>query len=148
MPTLEGVRVLDLTRALAGPFCTQMLGDHGADVIKIEIPGVGDDTRQWGPAFVGTESSYYLSINRNKRSLTLNLKERQAKEIFLKLAEDADVVVETLPQASWGDLVSDTKPSKRLTRESYTAPFLGSARTDLTRTAPPTTRSCKAWAAS
>ena len=94
MKALEGIRVLDLTRALAGPFCTLMLGDYGADVIKIEIPGSGDDTRTWGPPFIGDESAYFLSINRNKRSLTLNFKDDKAKEIFLKLAEDADVVVE------------------------------------------------------
>ena len=72
---LEDIRVLDLTRALAGPFCTLMLGDNGADVIKIEIPGSGDDTRKWGPPFIGDESAYFLSINRNKRSLTLNLQD-------------------------------------------------------------------------
>ncbi len=94
MKALEGVRVLDLTRALAGPYCTLMLGDYGADVIKIEIPGAGDDTRHWGPPFIGEESAYFLSINRNKRSLTLNFKEPQAREIFLKLVQDADVVVE------------------------------------------------------
>ena len=94
MKALEGIRVLDLTRALAGPYCTLMLGDYGADVIKIEIPGSGDDTRKWGPPFVGDESAYFLSINRNKRSLTLNFKEEKARDIFLKLVKDADVVVE------------------------------------------------------
>ena len=94
MKALEGISVLDLTRALAGPFCTLMLGDNGADVIKIEIPGTGDDTRHWGPPFIQGESAYYLSINRNKRSLTLNLRDPQAKEIFLKMAGSADVVVE------------------------------------------------------
>ncbi|NQW22603.1 MAG: CoA transferase [SAR202 cluster bacterium] len=94
MKALEGIRVLDLTRALAGPFCTLMLGDNGADVIKIEIPGSGDDTRKWGPPFIGGESAYFLSINRNKRSLTLNFKEEKARKIFLELVKDADVVVE------------------------------------------------------
>ena len=94
MKSLEGLKVLDLTRALAGPYCTLMLGDHGADVIKIEIPGSGDDTRAWGPPFVEGESAYFMSINRNKRSLTLNFKEDEAKEIFLKLSADADVIVE------------------------------------------------------
>ena len=94
MKALEGIRVLDLTRALAGPFCTLMLGDYGADVIKIEIPGSGDDTRTWGPPFIGEESAYFLSINRNKRSLTLNFKNDKAKQIFLELAKDADVIVE------------------------------------------------------
>ena len=94
MKPLEGIRVLDLTRALAGPFCTLMLGDYGADVIKIEIPGAGDDTRHWGPPFVGEESAYFLSINRNKRSLTLNFKDPEGIKIFLQLAKDADVIVE------------------------------------------------------
>ena len=94
MRALEGIKVLDLTRALAGPFCTLMLGDYGADVIKIEIPGTGDDTRHWGPPFIGNESAYFLSINRNKKSLTLNFKEDEARKIFLKLASEADVIVE------------------------------------------------------
>ena len=78
MKALEGISVLDLTRALAGPFCSLMLGDNGADVIKVEIPGTGDDTRHWGPPFIQGESAYYLSINRNKRSLTLNLRDPAA----------------------------------------------------------------------
>ena len=102
MKALEGIRVLDLTRALAGPFCTLMLGDNGADVIKIEIPGTGDDTRHWGPPFIQEESAYFLSINRNKRSLTLNLRDPQAKEVFLKLARDADVVVENFTPGVMG----------------------------------------------
>ena len=94
MRALEGIKVLDLTRALAGPFCTLMLGDYGADVIKIEIPGTGDDTRHWGPPFIGDESAYFLSINRNKKSMTLNFKEDEARKIFLKLAAESDVIVE------------------------------------------------------
>ena len=94
MRPLEGIKVLDLTRALAGPFCATMLGDYGADVIKIERPGAGDDTRGWGPPFIGEESAYFLSVNRNKRSLTLNLRDEKAQQIFLKLAADADVIVE------------------------------------------------------
>ena len=94
MKALQDIQVLDLTRALAGPFCTLMLGDYGADVVKIEIPETGDDTRHWGPPFIGEESAYFLSINRNKRSLTLNFKESEAIQIFLKLVQKADVVVE------------------------------------------------------
>src|SRR5256885_14790495 len=69
---LDGIRVLDLSRVLAGPFCCMMLGDHGADVIKVEPPD-GDETRTWGPPFVDGESTYYLAINRNKRSIALDL---------------------------------------------------------------------------
>ncbi len=94
MKALEGIKVLDLTRALAGPYCTMMLGDYGADVIKIELPGQGDDTRHWAPPFIGEESAYFLSINRNKRSMTLNLRHPRGKQIFMELAKDADVVVE------------------------------------------------------
>ena len=102
MKALQDVRVLDLTRALAGPFCTLMLGDYGADVVKIELPGTGDDTRRWGPPFVGEESAYFLSINRNKRSLTLNFKEPEAIKIFFQLAQKADVVVENFTPGVMG----------------------------------------------
>jgi len=102
MKALQDIRVLDLTRALAGPFCTLMLGDYGADVVKIELPGTGDDTRRWGPPFIGEESAYFLSINRNKRSLTLNFKEPEAIEIFLRLVEKADVVVENFTPGVMG----------------------------------------------
>jgi crotonobetainyl-CoA:carnitine CoA-transferase CaiB-like acyl-CoA transferase len=92
---LAGVRVLDLTRAMTGPFCTLMLGDMGADVIKVELPGKGDESRGWGPPFAGGgESSYFLSVNRNKRSLTLNLRSEEGKAVAWRLLEWADVVVE------------------------------------------------------
>ena len=78
--SLDGLVVLDLTRILAGPLATLLLGDMGADVIKIERPGTGDDTRGWGPPFVGTESAYYLGVNRNKRSLTLDLSTEEGRE--------------------------------------------------------------------
>jgi crotonobetainyl-CoA:carnitine CoA-transferase CaiB-like acyl-CoA transferase len=91
---LEGLRVLDLTRILAGPYCTQMLGDMGADVIKVEPPGTGDDTRTWGPPFVEGESAYFLGINRNKRSLTLNLAAKTGREILALLIAKSDVLIE------------------------------------------------------
>ena len=69
---LEGIRILDLSRVLAGPYCTMLLGDLGAEVIKVERPGTGDDTRAWGPPFAGGESAYYLCANRNKKSITVN----------------------------------------------------------------------------
>src|SRR5919206_4042465 len=75
MPPLSGIHVLDLSRILAGPYCTMVLGDLGADVLKVEQPGKGDDTRAWGPPWAGGESAYYLSVNRNKRSLTVDLKQ-------------------------------------------------------------------------
>ena len=84
---LDGIRVLDLTRALAGPYCTLMLGDMGADVVKVEMPGSGDETRGWGsPAdFINGESTYFMSISRNKRSLTLDLK--KGSEVLRRLIE-------------------------------------------------------------
>ncbi|XP_036934810.1 succinate--hydroxymethylglutarate CoA-transferase isoform X2 [Acanthopagrus latus] len=91
---LEGVRVLDLTRVLAGPFATMILGDLGAEVIKVERPGPGDDTRAWGPPFVGTESAYYLSINRNKKSISVDLKHPRGAGIIQELAAVCDVLIE------------------------------------------------------
>src|SRR5438128_6571873 len=91
---LSGTRVVDLTRALAGPYCTLLLGDMGADVIKIELPGTGDETRQWGPPFVAGESSYFMSVNRNKRSVTLDLKSSAGLEVLRRLTRSADVLVE------------------------------------------------------
>ncbi len=90
---LDGIRVLDLSRVLAGPYCTMMLGDLGADVIKVESPQ-GDDTRRWGPPYVGSESAYYLCCNRNKRGIVLNLDTQEGRDIARQLALKSDVVVE------------------------------------------------------
>lgn len=90
---LEGIRVLDLTQAYSGPFCTMNLADHGAEVIKIETPGKGDQTRGWGP-MENDYSGYYAYINRNKKGITLNLKTNEGKEIFTELLKTADVVCE------------------------------------------------------
>src|SRR5437868_9592703 len=94
MAPLSGLTVLDFSRVLAGPYCTMQLGDLGARVIKIEEPGRGDDTRAWGPPFVGRESAYFLSINRNKESLALDLKHPRSRPILDALLARADVVVE------------------------------------------------------
>jgi formyl-CoA transferase/CoA:oxalate CoA-transferase len=91
---LDDVVVLDLSHALAGPFATTMLGDYGAEVVKIEPPESGDISRAWGPPFHGTEPTYFVNLNRNKRSITLDLKHPEGKELFLRLAEGADVVLE------------------------------------------------------
>jgi crotonobetainyl-CoA:carnitine CoA-transferase CaiB-like acyl-CoA transferase len=91
---LSGIRVVDLTRALAGPYCSLLLGDMGADVIKIELPGSGDETRQWGPPFIEGESSYFMSVNRNKRSVVLDLKSSAGQEALRRLTATADVLVE------------------------------------------------------
>ena len=101
---LAGVRVLDLTRALAGPYCTLMLGDHGADIVKVEMPGTGDETREWMPPQIGGISAYYLSINRNKRSITLDLKHPDGKRVLERLVERADVIVENFSPGTLGRL--------------------------------------------
>jgi formyl-CoA transferase len=91
---LDGIRVLDLTRVLAGPYCTMFLGDLGAEIVKIEQPGVGDDTRGWGPPFAGGESAYFLCVNRNKKSVTVDLKSQEGVALLRRLAERADVLIE------------------------------------------------------
>ena len=91
---LDGIRVLDLTRVLAGPYCTMFLGDLGAEVVKVEQPGVGDDTRGWGPPFAGGESAYFLCTNRNKKSLTVDLKSADGIALIKQLAGQADVLIE------------------------------------------------------
>src|SRR5581483_4290601 len=91
---LAGIRVLDLSRVLAGPYCTMFLGDLGAEVVKIEQPGVGDDTRGWGPPFAGGESAYFLCVNRNKQSLTVDLKSPEGISLIRRLAQRADVLIE------------------------------------------------------
>jgi crotonobetainyl-CoA:carnitine CoA-transferase CaiB-like acyl-CoA transferase len=93
---LNGIRVLDLSRVLAGPYCSMMLGDLGADVIKVEWPGIGDDTRHWGPPFTekGGESAYFLCVNRNKRSITVDLKKPLGVELIKELARKSDIFLE------------------------------------------------------
>ena len=102
---LDGLKVIDLSRVLAGPLCAMLLGDLGADVIKVERPGRGDDTREWGPPFAGGESAYYLHVNRNKRSLTLDLNHDVGKSILANLITSSDVVLENFKQGTlskWG----------------------------------------------
>ncbi|XP_013089080.2 succinate--hydroxymethylglutarate CoA-transferase-like isoform X1 [Biomphalaria glabrata] len=93
-PPLNGVRILDMSRVLAGPYCTMILGDMGAEVIKVERPDVGDDTRAWGPPFVASESCYFLCVNRNKKSITVDLKKPQGVKLIKELAAISDVLVE------------------------------------------------------
>lgn len=91
---LEGLRVLDLSRVLAGPFCSMLLGDLGADILKVEQPGVGDETRSWGPPFHKGESAYFQAINRNKRSLTLNLKDPRGLALLARLTRASDILIQ------------------------------------------------------
>jgi crotonobetainyl-CoA:carnitine CoA-transferase CaiB-like acyl-CoA transferase len=99
-PPLHGIRVLDASRVLAGPFCGQVLGDLGAEVIKVERPGTGDETRSWGPPFAGELSAYYLSCNRNKRGITLDLSKPEGLSIFHDLIRRSDVLVENFKAQS------------------------------------------------
>jgi len=103
-PPLTGITVVDLTRVLAGPYCTMLLGDMGAEVIKIERPDGGDDTRGFGPPYLNGESAMFLAINRNKQSMTLNLKHSEAKTILGKLIERADVLVENFRPGTMANL--------------------------------------------
>ena len=130
---LENICVIDLTRVLAGPYCTMMLGDLGADIIKIEVPGRGDDTRHWGPPFTkGGESAYYLSANRNKRSMTLNLKSEEGLEILKKLIAKGDVLVDNFKTGTlsrWGldyETLQEIRPGLiycTVTGYGYTGPY-------------------------
>ena len=114
---LQGLRVIDLTRVMTGPYATMMLGDLGADVIKVEQPGKGDDTRGWGPPFIEGEASYYLSVNRNKRSLALDLKSDLGREALWRLIDTADVLIENFSPGTIGrlgfgyDAVKERRPA-------------------------------------
>jgi succinate---hydroxymethylglutarate CoA-transferase len=102
---LTGLRVIDLSRVLAGPLCTQTLGDLGAEVIKVERPGAGDDTRNWGPPYAGPLSAYFLGVNRNKKSLTLDLSRPEGLRVLDRLIRSGDVLVDNFKQgtlARWG----------------------------------------------
>jgi crotonobetainyl-CoA:carnitine CoA-transferase CaiB-like acyl-CoA transferase len=101
---LDGVRVIDLSRVLAGPYCTMVLADLGADVIKVERPGSGDETRSWGPPFAGGEAAYYLSVNRGKRSCAIDLSKEEGRALALDLCADADAVIENFKVGGAGRL--------------------------------------------
>src|SRR6516162_9498201 len=117
MRPLEGIRILDLTRVLSGPYCTMLLGDLGAEVIKVERPGEGDDTRAFAPPFQGDQAAYFLSVNRNKKSITLDMKNEQGKEIHWRLLDLSDVLVENFRPGAMDRLgfgyeaVSDRRPA-------------------------------------
>ncbi|MCX6354142.1 MAG: CaiB/BaiF CoA-transferase family protein [Candidatus Aureabacteria bacterium] len=140
MKPLEGIKVLDFTRVLAGPFCTMILGDMGAEVIKIEQPGKGDDTRAFGPPFAKGESAYFLSVNRNKKSITLDMKSEQGKEAVRRLIARSDILVEnfkpgTLKKLGF-DYASAAKINPRIIYASVsgfgqTGPWSGKAGYDL-----------------
>jgi crotonobetainyl-CoA:carnitine CoA-transferase CaiB-like acyl-CoA transferase len=113
-PPLAGVRVLDLSRVLAGPYCTMLLADLGADVIKVERPGAGDETRTWGPPFTGGEATYFLSINRGKRSIELDFGDPASKRVVERLVETSDVVIENFRAGGAERLGLDYESVRRL----------------------------------
>ena len=110
---LEGIRVLDLSRIIAGPFCSQILGDMGAEVIKVEQPGAGDDSRTWGPPFMQGESVYFFCINRNKKSVTVNMKDPRGKAIIRELARRSDVLLENFKPGTLAKLGLDWEDLRR-----------------------------------
>ena len=107
---LSGITVVDLTRVMSGPYCTLMLADLGARVIKIERPGRGDDTRAWGPPFVSGESAYFLSVNRNKESLTLDFKQPEGRRILDTLIERADTCLYAAKRNGRNRVISEADP--------------------------------------
>ena len=146
---LDGVLVVDLSRALAGPHATMMMGDLGARIVKVEAPGHGDDTRGWGPPFVGPEddrqSTYFLSANRNKESIALDLKAEADREVLLQLVDRADVLVENFRTGVLERLgLGHRLPASSATRASSCSPSPASATTARRAAAPATTRSPRA----
>ena len=95
-PPLKGIKVIDQTQALAGPYTTMILGDLGADVIKIEKPGIGDNSRQWAPPYIGDQSCYYLAVNRNKRGIALDIRAAAGRDFLHRLVADADIFLTNL----------------------------------------------------
>ena len=101
---LEDIKVLDLSRVLAMPYCSMMLGDLGAQIIRVERPGIGDETRHWGPPWAGDQSAYYLCTNRNKKSITVDLKKKEGQEIILQLAKRSDILLENFLPGSLAEM--------------------------------------------
>ncbi len=122
---LHGIKIIDLTRVLAGPFCTMNLGDLGAEVIKIESISGGDETRGWGPPFVEGESAYYLCANRNKQGITLNLKDDKGKEVLKKLISEADVVVQNFKPGTLAKLGFSYEEMKAMKEDIILASISG-----------------------
>src|SRR5882672_277237 len=151
---LAGIRVLELARILAGPWAGQILADLGADVVKIERTGAGDDTRGWGPPFVeGADGSqlgaaYYHSCNRGKRSVAVDFETEAGRRIVHKLAARSDVVIENFKTGGLAKFGLDYNSLSKAIRRSSIARSPASARTAPIRTAPAMTCWCRAWAAS
>lgn len=135
---LDGVRVLDMSRVMSGPFCTAMMADLGAEVIKIEMPGSGDDSRHFGP-FVEDESAYFMLLNRGKKSVTLDLKSDRGRALLKALVADCDVVIENFRPGVAERLDLHYDALKEINPTLIYASISGLARKDRWRTGPPTT---------
>jgi crotonobetainyl-CoA:carnitine CoA-transferase CaiB-like acyl-CoA transferase len=133
---LAGVRVLDASRVLAGPFCAQLLGDLGAEVIKVERPGQGDETRTWGPPFAGSLSAYYLSCNRNKKAITLDLAQAEGMQVFRELVRKSDVLLENFKTGSLDRLGLSAEKLHELRPELVICSITGFGRTGPLRELP------------
>ena len=143
-PALDGILVADLSRVLAGPLCTMGLGDLGADVIKVERPDGGDDTRAWGPPFVAEGATYYLGLNRNKRSVTLDFKDPGDLALARELCARADVVVESFRPGTSDRLgLGYEERRAQPIPASSTARSAPSARASARRRCPATTCCCR-----
>jgi crotonobetainyl-CoA:carnitine CoA-transferase CaiB-like acyl-CoA transferase len=125
---MSGLRVIDLTRVLGGPYCTQILADHGADVIKVEPPA-GDEVRDWGPPFHGDDAAYFVGINRNKRSIGLDFASEGGRAVLMKMLQSADVLIENFKPGSSTNGASATTCCARNFRSWSTAGFPASAAT-------------------
>ena len=136
---LEDVKILDLSHALAGPFCSTMLGDFGAQVVKVEVPGAGDIARAWGPPFYNTETAYFVSLHRNKKSIEIDLKTEAGKELFFRLVERFDVILENYRVGTLDKLGLSYDRPACATLASSTALSLALARPDRTEITGPLT---------
>lgn len=131
--TLEGIRVLDLSRVLAGPYCTMILGDLGAEIIKVEAPGGSDETRGWGPPFQEGVSAYYLCANRNKKSLTVNLKSEEGQRVIHQLVKESDVIINNFKTGTMDRLNLGYDELKKLTLSLFIVRLLDLVRPDRIR---------------
>ena len=151
---LSGIRVVGLEQYMAGPYCTMLLADAGAEVVKIERPGAGDDTRKWGPPYIEDEagreteeSAYYLASNRNKRSLTLDISKPEGQALAKRLIGRCDILIENFKAGTLPRYGSATTTSRATIRSWSIARSPASARPGPTRRAPATTTWPRAWAA-
>ena len=144
---LEDVKILDLSHALAGPFCSTLLGDFGAQVIKVEVPEVGDIARAWGPPFYNTETAYFVSLHRNKKSIEIDLKRDAGKELFFRLVEVFDVVLENFRVGTLQKLGIDYEKARTRNPGIVYCSVSGFGQTGPTATVPRSISSCRPRAA-